>query len=82
MFKAEAYLEWKGVSFYGIIDVEKELFGDQHVDYRESSAAVMAWCEEHDAAYYASPHESFSEGEAGRLAIAEGKSAVVVEDLS
>ena len=52
------------------------------VDYKESSAAVMSWCDENNSHYYAAPREDFSIGTAIRDAIANRKSCVVVEDLS
>lgn len=42
----------------------------------------MSWCAANDATYYAMPRENFSEWDAREKAVNEGKSYVVVEDLS
>lgn len=65
--------------------VMTQLFGQdslQWPSYEDSAAPFMAWCEEHDASYYARPHENFFLDEAVDLALEEGKTLVVAEDLS
>ena len=50
--------------------------------YTRDRDAVKAWCDQHDAIYYAAFREDFSFSEARELAIAAGRSVVVYEDLS
>ena len=57
-------------------------FGWMDVDYKESGAAVMSWCDENNSHYYAKPREDFFIFRAAEEAIAEGNDVVVVEDLS
>lgn len=52
------------------------------VSYMESGEYLRKWCADNNATYYARPRESFSIQEAKELAIAEGKSIVVAEDMS
>ena len=82
MFKAEPYLEWKGVSFYGIIDVLREIYGDDVPPFDETWPGLCKWLDEHDAVYYARPSDTFSERDAANAALKAGKRAVVAEDLS
>ena len=56
--------------------------GHHNVDYMTSGLATKKWCDENDSHYYAAPREDFSIPAALREAIANGKSCVVVEDLS
>ena len=56
--------------------------GWMDVDYKESSTAVMSWCDENNSHYYAAPREDFFIFKAVGEAIVEGKDIVVVEDLS
>ena len=56
--------------------------GHHNVDYMRSGVATKEWCDENDSHYYAAPREDFSITRAVQEAIVEGKSCVVVEDLS
>ena len=49
-------------------------YGERH--------SVKKWCDKNDSHYYEHPREDFSITRAVREAIVEGKSCVVVEDLS
>lgn len=51
-------------------------------DWDTSSSAVMGWCESNGASYYARCREDFFTFQAVEQAKAEGKTSVVVEDLS
>ena len=53
-----------------------------NMDYEESSAAVISWCDENKSHYYGRPREDFFIFTAVEEAIVEGKDVVVVEDLS
>ena len=53
-----------------------------NMDYKETGAAVMLWCDENNSHYYARPREGFFIFKAVQEAIVEGKDVVVVEDLS
>ena len=57
-------------------------FGWMDVDYKESGAAVMSWCDENNSHEYAKLREDFFIFRAVEEAIAEGNDVVVVEDLS
>ena len=57
-------------------------FGWMDVDYKESGAAVMSWCDKNNSHYYAKTREDFFIFRAVEEAIAEGNDVVVVEDLS
>lgn len=50
--------------------------------YEVTEAAVTAWCEAHNAHYYARGDEDFSEYEAAGEAAALGKRIVVLDNLS
>lgn len=50
--------------------------------YAESGVFLREWCAKNGASYYAAPREQFDRLAAIRLAIREGNSKVVVEDLS
>ena len=56
--------------------------GHHNVDYMRSGVATKEWCDENDSHYYAAPREDFSITDAIQEAVVEGKSCVVVEDLS
>ena len=56
--------------------------GTKHPTYEESGEAVMRWCEDNNAAYYAADRENFFIRAACDQASKEGKNVVVVEDLS
>ena len=56
--------------------------GHHNVDYMTIGVATKKWCDENDSHYYAAPREDFSITIAIHEAIANGKSCVVVEDLS
>ena len=72
----------KTIDVYGICSVMNEIDPDGELLYMESGDKLMEWCDTHDAVYYARPRESFSTHEAIEQARKEGKSRVVVEDLS
>ena len=80
--ETDSYKYYKVVNICRLID---HLFGtdwSKHPVYEETGEAIMRWCEEHDAAYYSADRENFFIGAACDQAKAEGKSVVVVEDLS
>ena len=56
--------------------------GHHNVDYMTAALLLRKWCDENDSHYYAASREDFSITRAIREAIVEGKSCVVVEDLS
>ena len=72
------------VKVVGIIDLLDCLYpnGHHNVDYMASGVDTKKWCDENDSHYYAAPREDFSITRAVQEAIVEGKSCVVVEDLS
>lgn len=72
----------KAIDVYGICSVMDEIDPDGELSWEESGDKLMEWCDTHDACYYARPRESFSLDEAIEQARKEGKSRVVVEDLS
>ena len=72
----------KTIDVYGICSVMDEIDPEGKLSYMESGDKLMEWCDTHDAIYYARPRESFSLDEAIEQARKEGKSRVVVEDLS
>jgi|TARA_Y100000310_G_scaffold338657_1_gene428970 hypothetical protein len=74
--------QYKVVNICHLID---HLFGadwSKHPTYEESGEAVMRWCEDNNAAYYAADRENFFIRAACDQASKEGKNVVVVEDLS
>lgn len=50
--------------------------------YEGQCAKLMAWCEAHDAHYYARPKEAFFVWEAREEAFRAGKHLVVLDNLS
>ena len=72
----------KVIDVYGICSVMDEIDPDGLLSYEDSGDKLKEWCRDHDACYYARPRESFSTHEAIEQARREGKSRVVVEDLS
>ena len=56
--------------------------GHHNVDYMTSGVATKKWCDKNDSHYYAASREDFSITDAIQEAVVEGKSCVVVEDLS
>lgn len=50
--------------------------------YDQTGAWLRDWCCRHNATYYARPREEFCLAHAREQAIREGKSTVIVEDLS
>ncbi len=82
----------EAIKVVNICDLLITLFGPNHystfhgmpgyVDYSEQNAAVMKWCKENNAHYYAADREDFSQYEAKCQAAALNLSTVVVEDLS
>jgi len=74
--------QYKIVNICRLID---KLFGNNwanHPSYEETGKAVMRWCKENKASYYAAPREDFYLRRACEQAKSEGNSVVVVEDLS
>ena len=72
------------VKVVNIIDLLNRLYPHGHfgVDGYGERHSVKKWCDKNDSHYYAHPREDFSITRAIREAIVEGKSCVVVEDLS
>ena len=56
--------------------------GKTNPGFDETGEAIMKWAEENDAYIYSRPREDFFMFEAIDLALAAGKAAVVVEDMS
>lgn len=52
------------------------------LSYERETEWLKDWLARNGAAYYAAPREEFSLHAARMLAVAEGKTTVVVEDLS
>lgn len=69
----------EGIEIFNICDL---LPLETGASYEAECDAVMQWCADNDAAYYAADREDFSLFEAVRTAQAENKFRVVVEDLS
>jgi len=60
-----------------------DIFCDAGVHgYKDQSEAVIQWCRNSGAHYYGRPKETFFVDEAIEEARCQGKSVVVVEDLS
>ncbi len=82
----------EAVKVVNICDLLITLFGPNHystfsgmpgyVEYGAQCAAVIKWCKENNAHYYAADREDFSQYEAQSQAAALNLSTVVVEDLS
>ena len=73
------------VKVVNICDLMDHLYphkGWMDVDYKESSEAVMFWCNVNESHYYTAPRENFFMFVAVQEAIAKDKNVVVVEDLS
>lgn len=70
------------ITVVGICTLMEEIDPDNKLTWEESGEKVREWCREHNATYYGRPRESFSECEAIEQARKEGKTCVVVEDLS
>jgi hypothetical protein len=80
--ETDSFDQYKVVNICHLID---HLFGadwSKHPTYEESGKAVMRWCEDNNAAYYAADRENFFIRAACEEASKEGKNVVVVEDLS
>lgn len=80
--ETDSYKYYKVVNICRLID---DLFGadwSKHPVYEEIGKAIMRWCEENGATYYSADRENFFIGAACDQAKTEGKSIVVVEDLS
>tara|TARA_R110002096_G_scaffold181949_1_gene359675 strand:- start:63 stop:374 length:312 start_codon:yes stop_codon:yes gene_type:complete len=78
----DTYDIYKVVSICDLVD---HLFGtdwSKHPAYEETGCSIIRWCKENDAAYYSADRENFFIGAACDQAKTEGKSIVVVEDLS
>jgi len=67
---------------YSICAVMDEIDPQDELSFEESSSLLKEWLERNNASYYSAPRENFFIYEAIDKAKAEGKSAVVVEDLS
>lgn len=72
----------KYIAIVNISDVLNEIDPENNIDYLNSGSLIRKWADDHNATYYAAPSESFSTHKAVDKAIAEGKTAVIVEDLS
>jgi hypothetical protein len=59
---------------------ERELF--TRLSYEATLEAILAWCKDHGAHYYARPREQFDECEAAQETVDLGLRRVVLEDLS
>ena len=73
------------VKIVNICDLMDHLYphkGWMDVDYKESTEAVMFWCNVNESHYYTAPREDFFMFVAVQEAIAKDKNVVVVEDLS
>lgn len=75
------------IKIYNICDVLEAIYPgyfdmQQWPSYEESGKMVMEWAEANDCSCYSAPRESFCMYEGAEVAIKEGKSGVVVEDLS
>jgi len=71
-----------GITIYSICTVMNEIDPMDQLAYDQSWASLCTWMFKHNATYYGAPREIFSKHDAVVKAKAEGKSAVVVEDLS
>jgi hypothetical protein len=66
-----------------LIDViMPDYWGTTNYTYADECKIVTAWCEANDAAYYADVREDFWVGHGVYRAKKDGKTVVVVEDLS
>ncbi len=76
------------ISVVNICDLMFELYGPDYFNtttsrsWDEESKAVIDWCDEHNAYYYAACREDFSIYDAANQAEKAGKILVVVEDMS
>jgi hypothetical protein len=87
----KVYKHVKGVRCINICDVLLQLYGstafrgwDPAVNrsHEEENATVLDWAVRHRCSVYAAPRESFSLHEAAKLALREGNTIVIFEDLS
>ena len=67
-----------------VVELLEYLYGALWIDvpYSTTSESIKKWIEDHNAFYYARPHEDFFLWEAVDLMKEAGKCIVVVEDLS
>jgi hypothetical protein len=75
----------KQIEVLNICTLIDALFGTDwttHPPYMEQGAKIMAWCKENNVSYYARPRDMFFMFEAVNLAIKEGHTKVLVEDMS
>jgi hypothetical protein len=59
-----------------------DALGIGDMEYMATGPVIMKWCAGNDATYYSATREDFSLIDAAAQAVREGKSKVVVEDLS
>ena len=78
-----------GVRVININDWLTAAYGDEfwdgrfsNPDYEQTGKELMAWCADHNAAYWAAPREDFSVQVAAKFARDRGNKMVVVEDMS
>ena len=80
--EADSFHSVKVVNICRLLD---NLFGtdwSQRPSYEDSGRAVMRWCKENKASYYAADRENFNLHYACEQAKGQGHNVVVVEDLS
>lgn len=87
----KVYKRVKGVRCINVCDVLVHLYGstafkgwDPTVNrsHEEENAAVHEWSARHRCSMYAAPREDFNLYEAAKLALREGNTIVIFEDLS
>lgn len=87
----KVYKRVKGVRCINVCDVLVHLYGstafkgwDPSVNrsHEEENAAVHEWSVRHRCSMYAAPREDFNLYEAAKLALREGNTIVIFEDLS
>lgn len=80
MFKP--FENYDGVEVYNICDFFSDIDPDMDLSYEEENKAMKKWCKENDALYYGKPKVNFRIDEAVKQARDEGKTKVILEDLS
>jgi hypothetical protein len=76
----------QGIKIINICDWDEEMYGDvpywSDISWDKQIKDMKKWCAENDAVYYGAPKEDFFIWKGIDYAKAQGKSCVVVEDLS
>ena len=72
----------RGVAIIGVCEAVDAIWPDGEPPYEEQAPAFRAWCAENNAHYYAALKEDFNPSVGVSQAIALGKDAVVVENMS